>query len=262
MKMTTQSLRKLKGERPIVCITAYDAPSARLADGSGIDLILVGDSVGNTVLGFETTVPVTLEMMIHHTAAVSRARTQAMVVADMPFASARGGFDEVLRASAKLMQEGGAQAVKAEGGRDLAPTVERLVQAGIPFLGHIGMLPQRIHTLGNYRRFGKTDTGREKLLEDAKSLEAAGAFAIIGEEIMPETAKLITETLSIPFIGIGCGPDCDGQILVWHDVIGLSEGHIPGFVKHFANVSKTIRDGLKNYADEVRKKTYPAIKEG
>lgn len=258
MATTTLSLRKLKGQRPIVSITAYDAPSAKLASQAGVDLILVGDSLGNVMLGFDTTVSVTLDMMVHHTAAVTRAQPEALVVADLPFATARGSFDSALRASMRLIQEGGAQAVKAEGGRNLAPTVEKLVLAGVPFLGHIGMLPQRIHTLGNYRKFGRTASGRQRLLDDAKALEDAGAFAIIGEEIIAETAAEITQALSIPFIGIGCGPHCDGQILVWHDVIGLTDGHVPSFVKHFANAAETIRQGLRAYVSEVQAKHYPA----
>jgi len=256
-KVTTQRLRKLKGQRPIVCLTAYDAIMGRLADEAGADLLLVGDSVGTTQLGFETTVPVTLDMMVHHTAAVARTRPKALLVADVPFAVAHQGVDGVLNACTRLMQEGGAEAVKIEGGSKMAQTIERLVDAGIPVLGHIGLLPQRFHALGGYRKFGRTEHGRAHLLSDALALQQAGVFAIIGEMIQADSSAELTRQLGVPFIGIGCGHPCDGQILVSNDVLGLGTGHYPSFVKQYAQLAETVKSAFAAYADEVRKGIFP-----
>ena len=256
-KTTTKGIRKLKGVRPIVCVTAYDTIFATLADRAGIDLILVGDSVGNTVLGFETTVPVTVEMMVHHTAAVTRAKPQAMVVADVPFAAGRYDFDRVLETCCRLLQEGGAEAVKIEGGARIAPMIERLVHAGVPVLGHIGLLPQRVFTLGGYRKFGKDPADREALLHDAMALQDAGVFAIIGEMMDASFSAELSKTLAVPFIGIGCGPDCDGQILVSTDLLGLNLGKYPGFVKQFARLGEEVETAFRSYVEEVRDRRFP-----
>ncbi|MFP4069815.1 MAG: 3-methyl-2-oxobutanoate hydroxymethyltransferase [Verrucomicrobiota bacterium] len=258
MSHTTQTISKLKGGRPIVAVTAYDAVMARYADAAGVDLILVGDSVGTTQLGFDTTVPVTLEMMLHHTAAVARAKPEALLVADLPFGLAHGDFPGVLEACARLMQEGGAEAVKIEGGLAMAATVERLVGAGVPVLGHIGLLPQQFHRLGGYRKFGRTELEKEILLKDAQALEAAGCFAIVGEMIEGTLAGAIAAELRIPLIGIGCGPHCDGQILVCNDLLGMTTGYVPSFVKQFADLGEQARAGFAAYAAEVRDGTFPS----
>ncbi|MFP4202724.1 MAG: 3-methyl-2-oxobutanoate hydroxymethyltransferase [Opitutales bacterium] len=238
-------------------MTAYDAPMARSADDAGVDLILVGDSVGTTQLGFDTTVPVTLDMMLHHCAAVARTRPNALLVVDVPFGLAQGGFSEILHCCRRLMQEGGAQAVKIEGGADLAPTVEKLVRAGIPVLGHIGLLPQQYHQLGGYRKFGRTDQEKTVLLDDALALQKAGCFAVVGEMIDGIAAGAITAELYIPVIGIGCGPHCDGQILVCNDMLGFDAGSVPSFVKQYAKLGEQARDAFATYADEVRNRKFP-----
>lgn len=254
---TTSSIRKLKGQRPIVCVAAYDTIFASIADSAGVDLILVGDSMGTTFLGFPSTVPVTLEMIAHHTAAVSRAHPQALIVADIPFALASMSFDRLLEGCAHLMQNCGAAAVKIEGGQSFAPTIARLVDAGVPVLGHIGLLPQRINELGSYRSYGKTEAGAQRLIKDALALQEAGAFAIVGEMIAADTSRKITQELTIPFIGIGCGPDCDGQILVISDILGLTLGGYPSFSKQYANIAKAAREALSAYTDDVRQGRFP-----
>ena len=256
-KVTTKTIRKLKGERPIVAITAYDTILARLVDRAGVDLILVGDSVGTTQLGFSTTVPVTMDMMAHHTAAVARAGPRALLVSDIPFAVASHSFDRVLDDCARLMQECGAEAVKIEGGREVAPVISRLVETGIPVLGHIGLLPQRFYSLGGYYTRGKSDSGRERLLDDARALEEAGVFAIIGEMIERGFAKELTESLKVPFIGIGSGPDCDGQILVSTDMLAMGEGPCPGFVKMYGKIGEAIEQAVTEYGKEVRERKFP-----
>ncbi len=257
MKITTQTIRQSKGQRRLVCVTAYDVIIATLADRAGVDLILVGDSVGTTYLGFETTIPVTMDMMVHHTAAAARAKPQALLVADLPFAEGRHTIDRLLDSAARLLQEGGAEAVKIEGGSNLSASVARLVQAGIPILGHIGLQPQRYFALGGYRKFGKGESEREKILQDAKALEEAGVFAIIGEMIQPDLAAQLTQSLSVPFIGIGCGPHCDGQILVSTDLLGMNLGRYPGFVKKYAELGASIASAFGDFAREVREGQFP-----
>lgn len=257
-QITTRAIRALKGKRPIVAITAYDAVLARLIDAAGVDILLVGDSVGTTLLGMETTIPVTLDMMVHHTAAVARANPQALLVADVPFGVAHGEWGAVLAGCQRLMQEGGAQAVKIEGNAALAPTIARLVEAGIPVWGHLGLLPQRFHAMGGYRKFGKTEAGRERLLRDARVFEEAGCFALLGEMIEDETAKHLTESVEAPFVGIGCGPHCDGQILVSTDLLAMGTGPYPSFVKPFAEVGAAIQQGVQAYAEAVRNRSFPS----
>ena len=257
MKITTKTLSRLKGERPIVAVTAYDAPMAHYADAAGVDLILVGDSVGTTQLGFETTVPVTLEMIIHHTAAVARTKPKALLVADIPFALAHSEFSEILHTCRRLMQEGGAEAVKIEGDQKMAPIIERLVSAGIPVLGHIGLLPQQIHQLGGYRKFGRQEGEKNALLEDALKLQTAGCFSILCEMLDGTVAGAISSQLQVPLIGIGSGPHCDGQILVCNDLLGMNSGYVPSFVKQYAQVGETIQAAFKAYGDEVRKGKFP-----
>lgn len=257
VKITTQSIRRLKNERPIVAVTAYDAITAGLASEAGVDIILVGDSVGNTFLGFQTTVPVTLDMMLHHAAAVVRAKPDALVAVDIPFAIAHRDPDTAIAACARCLQETGADAVKIEGGVAMAPLIERLTRAGIPIIGHIGLMPQQVVRLGGYRRFGKTERGKSILHEDAAAIEAAGAFAIVGELIEEQTAATIAGKLGIPLIGIGSGNRCDGQILVSCDLLGLTPKP-PSFVKPFANLADATRDAFRQYAEEVRNRNFPS----
>lgn len=258
MRTTTQTITRLKGERPIVATTAYDAVVARYADEAGVDLILVGDSVGTTQLGYETTVPVTLEMMLHHTAAVARVRPNALVVADVPFGVAHGSFSEVLQACVRLMQEAGAEAVKIEGGSELVPTVERLIRAGIPVLAHIGLLPQQIFRLGGYRKFGRSEAEKAILVKDALAFEAAGCFAVLCEMTEGTVAGAIASQLRVPLIGIGSGPHCDGQILVSNDLLGMNSGYVPSFVKQYAQLGDQARAAFAAYAEDVRQHKFPS----
>jgi 3-methyl-2-oxobutanoate hydroxymethyltransferase len=257
MKTTTHTLRKLKGQRPIVAATAYDAPTARLAAEAGVDVILVGDSVGDNQLGFDSTVPVTLDMMIHHTSAVARARPDALVAADVPFAEAHFDYERVLAACQRLMQQAGAEAVKIEGGTRLAPMIARLVGAGVPVWGHIGLEPQQIRVLGRYRRFGVKPAEAERLLADALALEKAGCFALLLEMTEPNLARTITETVKIPTVGIGAGPHCDGQILVCNDLLGLTPDAMPSFAHAFAAVGEEMKKGFAAYVMAVRARKFP-----
>ncbi len=258
MKTTTHTLRKLKGQRPIVAVTAYDAVTARYASDAGVDVLLVGDSLGNTILGFENTVPVTLDMMSHHTAAVARAKPAAMIAADIPFAEAHYDFERVLRACQRLCQEAGAEAVKIEASATLAPMIARLVEAGIAVWGHLGLKPQQIHALGRYRKFGTTPEEIKTLLADAQALEAAGCFALLIEMVAPDVAKQITAQAKIPVIGIGCGPDCDGQVLVTTDILGLSAGgYVPSFAQQFADAGAQFKSGFTTFTEAVRNKKFP-----
>jgi 3-methyl-2-oxobutanoate hydroxymethyltransferase len=258
VRITTQTISLLKNERPIVAVTAYDAVMARYADQAGVDLILVGDSVGTTQLGFETTVPVTLEMMLHHTAAVARAQPNALVVADIPFAIAHGDFDNLLDACCRLMQEAGAEAVKIEGGAAMAPIVERLTRAGVPVLAHIGLLPQQFHQLGGYRKFGRSEAEKVILVDDALALERVGCFAVLCEMVDGVVAGAIAQELSVPLIGIGSGPHCDGQILVANDLIGMTTGYVPSFVKQYADVGARIQGAFEAYAADVKNREFPS----
>ncbi len=258
MKITTHTLRKLKGQRPIVAVTAYDAITARYASEAGVDLILIGDSVGNTLLGFETTVPVTLDMICHHTAAVARAKPNALVAADVPFAEAHYDFERVLGACQRLMQTAGAEAVKIEGGVELAPQIRRLTDAGVPVCAHIGLKPQQVLTLGRYKKFGQSPAEAESILNDALALEQAGAFAIVLELSDAGLARRLTDRVKIPIIGIGAGPDCDGQILVCTDLLGLTPGYVPSFARAFAAAGEEYRRGFQAYVEAVRNRTFPS----
>jgi len=251
-RVTVQTIRRMKGKQPVVAVTAYDANGARHASEAGIDLILVGDSVGNAILGLSSTVPVTLEMILHHTSAVVRGQPHSLVVADLPFAEARYSMDHLLDSCRRLLQEAGADAVKLEGGIGIAESVANLVLAGIPVLGHIGLLPQRINDLGTYRRFGRNPSERNRLIADARALEEAGAFAMVAEMIEAETAEAIRDAVSIPVIGIGSGDGCDGQIRVVTDLLGLGHGKVPSFAKVYADLGKATQEALGAYAKDVR----------
>jgi 3-methyl-2-oxobutanoate hydroxymethyltransferase len=252
VKSTTRSLRALKGVRPIVCLTAYDVSTARIADAGGADLILVGDSLGNTVLGLPDTVGVTLDMMIHHASAVVRAKTDAIVVGDLPFGLAHDSFPKLLGYCRRFLQEAGVKAVKIEGGASLAPAIARLVDAGIPVMGHVGMLPQRVHSAG-YRRRGLTPADQRQVLIDAQAVAAAGVFSMVVECVDEAFMPKVTEAVAVPTIGIGSGRGCDGQILVIHDLLGLTP-EPPPFARPEANLHRDAVAAVRRWAAKVRTK--------
>ena len=258
-KVNAPSLKasKQRGER-LVCLTAYDFPTARIVDEAGIDIILVGDSLGNVVLGYGNTVPVTLEEILIHLKAVRRAVQRALLVADMPYGSFHTGADDAVRNALRLVKEGGAEAIKLEGGHKRVQLVKRLVDEEIAVMGHIGLTPQSINKLGAYRVQGKTAEAARQLLDDAKALEDAGAFAIVLEVVPREIARLITESISIPTIGIGAGAHCDIQVLVLHDMLGLSFGKLARFVRPYANLHDVMTEAVTRYADDVRSGNYPS----
>jgi len=247
--------------RKIVCLTAYDYPTARLLDEAGVDVVLVGDSLGMVVLGYENTLPLTVDEMLHHTRAVRRGVRRALLVADMPYGSFHGDRNEAVRNAVRFVKEAGAEAVKVEGGERRMELIAQLVEAEIPVMGHIGLTPQSMHAFGGFRVQGKTVEAAEQLLRDARAVEAAGAFSIVLESIPRELAARITSELRIPTIGIGAGPECDGQILVLHDMIGLSLGHKPKFTRQYANVAETISHAVAEYAGDVREGRFPADEE-
>ena len=247
---------KKRGER-IVMLTAYDATMARLLDRAGIDVLLVGDSLGNVILGLDTTIPVTLDAVIHHTVAVTRGASRALVVADMPFLTYQITTDQAMRNAARLFQEGGAVAVKLEGGRPVADTVRRLTTSGLPVMGHVGLTPQHVHRLGGMRQQARNDEAANELMLDALALEDAGAFALVLEAVPDEVAAAVTSRLHIPTIGIGAGPECDGQVLVSYDMLGLFDEFVPPFVKQYGRLGNDIVSAAKDYAAEVRQRVYP-----
>lgn len=258
-KVSAPSLRssKQRGER-LVCLTAYDYPTARIVDEAGIDIILVGDSLGNVVLGYGNTVPVTLEEILIHLKAVRRAVQRALLVADMPYGTFHTGDDDAVRNALRLVKEGGAEAIKLEGGHKRVHLVKRLVDEEISVMGHIGLTPQSINQLGAYRVQGKTAIAAQQLIDDAKAMEDAGAFAVVLEVVPREIAKMITESISIPTIGIGAGVHCDIQVLVIHDMLGLSFGKQARFVRPYANLREVMTDAVTRYAEDVRNGTYPS----
>jgi 3-methyl-2-oxobutanoate hydroxymethyltransferase len=245
-------------ERKIVSLTAYDTPTARIVDQAGADVILVGDSLAMVVLGYETTLPVTVDEMLHHTRAVRRGVRRALLVTDMPFGSYHVDAADALRHAVRFVKEGGAEAVKVEGGERRMELIARLVEAEIPVMGHIGLTPQSFHALGGFRVQGKTLDTAEQLFRDARAVQAAGAFSVVLESMPRELAAQITHELRIPTIGIGAGPDCDGQILVLHDMIGLSGDRTPKFARRYANVAESISLAVGEYARDVREGTFPA----
>jgi 3-methyl-2-oxobutanoate hydroxymethyltransferase len=247
---------KQRDER-LVMLTAYDATMARLFDHAGVDVLLVGDSLGHVILGLDSTVPVTLEQVIHHSRAVARGATRALVVADMPFLTYQVSPADAMRNAARLFQEGGAAAVKLEGGRAVAETVRQLTIAGLPVMGHLGLTPQHEHRLGGMRRQARDAKAAEELSLDAISLEEAGAFAVVLEAIPDEIAQAVTARLKIPTIGIGAGPHCDGQVLVSYDMLGLFDTFVPKFVKQYAHLGETIAIATRAFASDVRQGTYP-----
>jgi len=243
--------------KKITCLTAYDYPTARLMDEAGVDVVLVGDSMAMVALGYESTLPLTLEEALHHTKAVRRGVQRALVVADMPYGSYHGELNESLRNAMRFVKEAGAEAVKVEGGERRLELIARLTEAEIPVMGHIGLTPQSINALGGYRVQGKTPGTAEQLLRDARSVEAAGAFAIVLEAIPRELAAEITRTLRIPTIGIGAGPDCDGQVLVLHDMLGLTFQDAPKFARRYANIGEIIGNAVREYCADVQNGSFP-----
>ncbi|HXG66137.1 MAG TPA: 3-methyl-2-oxobutanoate hydroxymethyltransferase [Blastocatellia bacterium] len=260
-KITAPHLKARKGGQPIVALTAYDYPSARLVDEAGFDMILVGDSLAQTVLGYDTTLPVTLDEMIAATRAVRRAARRALVVGDMPFGTYQDSPSRAVESAIRFVKEGGAEAVKIEGGARRAHIVKAIVEAEVPVMGHIGLTPQSVLRMGGYKVQGKTMETARELIEDALALERAGAFAIVLEGIPAEITRLITDRVTIPTIGIGAGVDCDGQILVFSDLVGLTFGHKAKFVRQYADVIGVISDALKRYADDVSARRFPADEE-
>jgi 3-methyl-2-oxobutanoate hydroxymethyltransferase len=253
-----RDIANLKGKRPIVALTAYDAVMGRLVNDAGVDFILVGDSVGTTLLGHRTTIPVDMTDMVRHTAAVRRAQPKCLLVADLPFGEASFSFDRLLESARRLMQEGGADAVKIEGGRDVADDIEKLVATGVPVLGHIGLLPQTVKAIGGYRKFGVDRQEAEDLYTDAIALEEAGCFAVVGEMIEEAVARELTKQILPPLIGIGSGAGCDGQILVSTDILGYNTRKAPSFVKTYANLNQVISRALSQYVEEVRGGKFPS----
>jgi 3-methyl-2-oxobutanoate hydroxymethyltransferase len=247
---------KEKGEK-LVCLTAYDYPTARIVDEAGVDIILIGDSMGNVIHGYGNTIPVTLDEILSATKAVKRGSSRSLVVADMPYGSYHTGDNKTVRNALKLMKDGGAEGVKLEGGRNRVDLVKRLVDEEIPVMAHIGLTPQSVHKLGGYRVQGKTAEDAQRLIEDAKMLEEAGAFAIVLELVPREIAEIITNEVKISTIGIGAGASCDIQVLVLHDLIGFTFGRQPRFVRQYANVSEVISNAIKNWADDVKNGNYP-----
>jgi len=258
MRVSINAIKEMKAKKEkIVMLTSYDYSTAKLVDEAGIPLILVGDSLGMVILGYDSTIPVTMDDMIHHTKAVVRGTKQAMVIGDMPFMTYQISAESALRNAARFMQEGGSQAVKLEGGVTVAETVKRIVDCGIPVMGHIGLTPQSVHQFGGHRVQGKTPEAAERLLQDARALEQAGAFAVVLELVPAPLSKLITQKIGIPTIGIGAGPDCDGQVQVISDLLGLFSDFVPKHAKQYAKLAGSIKTALASYMDEVKAGQFP-----
>lgn len=258
-RYSVHKLRELKANgKKFAMITAYDYPSARLVEQAGVPIILVGDSLGSVILGYESTVPVTMEDIVHHTRAVVRATQKAIVVADMPFMSYQASADEAMRNAGRLLQEAGATAVKLEGGSHVVPLVRRMVECGIPVMGHLGLTPQSVNQFGGHKVQGKTPAAAAKLINDARALEEAGAFAVVLETIPAPLAKMVTERVGIPTIGIGAGPECDAQVQVFHDMLGIFDDQRPlRHAKRYAVLGEQIRSAVRSYIDEVEGGQFP-----
>ena len=259
-KVTLRTLqaKKERGE-PITMLTAYDYPTARAIDQAGVDAILVGDSLGMVVLGYETTLPVTMEDMLHHARAAARGAKFAHLVGDMPFLSYQASVSDAVRNAGRYLQEGGMNAVKLEGGREVVPTVAALVSAGIPVMGHIGLTPQKVNQLGGFRTQGTSAEAASRLIEDAHALENAGCYALVLEAIPDRLAGLLTRRLTIPTIGIGAGAACDGQVLVTHDMLGFSDGFAPKFVKRYARLHHEMARAFAEYIEDVNARRFPGV---
>lgn len=257
-KVTVPMIKARKGGDKLKMVTAYDTPMAQVADRAGADMILVGDTLAMTVLGYDDTLPATIDIMIYHTAAVARAKPAALIVGDMPWLSYHISVEETVRNAGRLLREGHAEVVKLEGGRKRLPMVEAILAAEIPVMGHLGLTPQSIHTMGGYRVQGKNSDTARALLDDARALAEAGVFAIVLEGIPDVLAQVITEEIAIPTIGIGAGPHCDGQVLVFHDVLGFGNGHYPKFVRPYANLTETATEALSRFFADIQAGTFPA----
>jgi 3-methyl-2-oxobutanoate hydroxymethyltransferase len=247
----------MKGVQRIAMITAYDYPSALYADRSGAQIVLVGDSLAQVVLGYETTVPVTMDEMLHHTSAAARGCQRALLVADMPFGSYQSDPGTAFYNASRFLKETPAHSVKLEGGVLMGETIQHLVSRGIPVMGHVGLTPQSVHQMGGYKIQGRGEEGLRVLLGDARAVEEAGAYSIVLEGVPTEAAKIVSETLSIPTIGIGAGPHCDGQVLVFHDMLGIFDRFTPKFVKRYAEIGQEMEKALKQYVEEVTEGTFP-----
>ena len=257
-KVTVPMIKARKGGDKLKMVTAYDAPMAQVADRAGADIILVGDSLATTVLGYDDTLPATIDIMIHHTAAVARAKPAALIVGDMPWLSYHISVEETVRNAGRLLREGHAEVVKLEGGRKRLPMIEAILAAEIPVMGHLGLTPQSIHAMGGYRVQGKKTDAARALLDDARALDEAGVFAIVLEGIPDVLAQVITEEITVPTIGIGAGPHCDGQVLVFHDVLGFGSSRYPKFVRPYANLTETATEALQRFFADVQAGTFPA----
>ena len=261
-RVTTQSLMELKAVgTPITMLTAYDYTMARILDGAGIDVLLVGDSASNVMAGHETTLPITLDQMIYHAQCVIRGVSRALVIVDLPFGSYQGNSREALHSAIRVMKEAGAHGVKMEGGEEVRETLERILSAGIPVMGHLGLTPQSIYQFGTYKVRAREKEEAEKLLRDARLLEEVGCFALVLEKIPGDLARQVTEAVDIPTIGIGAGAACDGQVLVSHDALGLTTEFNPRFVRHFAELAETMKGAVEDYIDDVRERRFPSDEE-
>ncbi len=262
MRTTIIQIKEMKQKgKKIPMLTAYDYATAKLIDGVGVPLILVGDSLGMVILGYESTIPVTMDEMLHHTKAVVRGTEQSLIIGDMPFMTYHASVSEALHNAARFIQEGGAQAVKLEGGETMAETVRRIVECGIPVMGHIGLTPQSVHQLGGFKVQGKTQETAIRLVKDACALEEAGVFAIVLEAVPTPLAKIITKKVGVPTIGIGAGPFCDGQVQVVSDLLGLFTDFVPKHAKQYARLSDTIKQAVGDYINEVQAGTFPTDKQ-
>lgn len=256
-KVTAPLLRAAKGQSRITALTAYDYPTARIVDESGIDVVLVGDSLGPNILGLESTIPVTLDDMVFATRAVTRGVKRALIVGDLPFGTYHESPEQAMRSSIRLIQQGGASAVKMEGGCERRQEIKKVVDAGIPVMAHIGLRPQSMHQMGGFKVQGKTEAQAKQLLLDAEAVEEAGAFSVVLEGIPSALGKQITESVSIPTIGIGAGPDCDGQILVFSDLVGLTFGHVPRFVRQYADARSHLSEAVAAYRKDIVDGSFP-----
>lgn len=257
-KVTVPAIRARKGGPKLKVVTAYDTPTAQIADRAGADIILVGDTLAHVVLGYEDTLPATVDIMIHHIAAVARARPGALIVGDMPWLSYHLSVEDAVRNAGRLIREGRAECVKLEGGRKRLPVVEAILAAEIPIMGHLGLTPQSIHTMGGYRVQGKQVEAARELLEDAKALADAGIFALVLEGVPDVLAQIVTESISIPTIGIGAGKYCDGQVLVFHDVLGMGNEHLARFVRQYAHLADTATEALQHFFADIQSGDYPS----
>ena len=257
-KVTTETLRKMKFDKEkITMLTAYDYTTAKMVDAGGVDAILIGDSAANVMAGHETTLPITLDQMIYHAQCVVRGVDRALVVADLPFGTYQSDPQKALESGVRMMKESGAHAVKIEGGEEIADSVSRLINAGIPVMGHLGLTPQSIYQFGTYKVRAKEDSEAEKLIKDAKILEELGCFALVLEKIPADLAKKVSESISIPTIGIGAGPDCDGQVLVYHDMVGMNKGFSPKFLRRYLDLYTEITCAVSQYVKDVKDVSFP-----